>query len=239
MDNLVQNSDDQVGVKGDQVKNKAKGAVDRADQDQIIANFIGNMEGNLDALDGDPELAERMAKRGFVETRREEGRGALGELKATFQTRQVKLGTQGEKATLSDVAEKVAQTKYADFRGTVRTAFTAPDTRRALGVSGSVPKDTEKFLTLAETGYNAAAQAPYIAPLEGYGLDATERAASLASLTAFRAAREGHRSAIASAKAATKERDDAYKVALKWNRDLLRMAKIALRDRPDLLAKLR
>ncbi|WP_395142507.1 hypothetical protein, partial [Armatimonas sp.] len=187
----------------------------------------------------DTALSALMAKRGFGEPKKTEGRGLLNALKATYEVRQVTLGTQGERATASEADEKVARTKYADFRGTVRTTYTNADTRKALGVAGLVPVDSEKFLTLAEVGYSAAAQIPYAVALKGFGFDAAERATSLATLTVFKAAREAHRGAIAAAKAATRERDDAYKVALKWNRDLLRMAKITLRERLDLLAKLR
>ena len=239
MSDQVQKIEDQAdGTIEPIVKTKAV-VQKRADQDQIIANFIGDLEANLDSLDGDTYIAERMATRGFKEPKRAEGRIALTALKAKFQGRQVTLGTQGEKATASEAGEKVARKKYADFRGTVRTAYTDADTRRALGVSGLVPADTEKFLTLAEVGYSAAEQAPYGAGLEALGFDAAERTASVVTLTDFRAAREVHRTAVAAAKVATRERDAAYKVALKWNRDLLRMAKIALRERPDLLAKLR
>ncbi len=211
----------------------------KTDQDQVIANFIGDMEANLDALDTDAELAALMAKRGFKEPKCANGRALLTGLKTAFQGRQVALGTQGEKATASDADGKVARDKYADFRTTVRTAFTDSDTRKALGVSGLVPVDTEKFLTLAEAGYNVATQDAYAGPLEELGFDADEQAASLATLTVFRATRTTHQAAIAAAKAATKERDDAYKLALKWNSALNRMAKIALRERPDLLARLR
>ena len=230
---------DQVQEMGNQVVETKDQVRTKADQDQVIANFIGDMEANLDALDTDAELAALMAKRGFKEPKLAQGRTLLTTLKTAFQARQVALGTQGEKATASETEEKAARAKYADFRTTVRTAFTDADTRKALGVSGLVPVDTEKFLTLAEAGYNAATQDAYVGPLAELGFDGDEQAASLATLTAFRATRTTHQAAIAAAKAATKERDDAYKLALKWNSALNRMAKIALRERPDLLARLR
>ena len=236
---LVENKTDQVSNKADQVESKKKKVEDRADQDQVISNFIGDLEANLDSLDADAELAAKMAKKGFDADKRLAGRGFLTTLKTNFQARQVKLGMQGEKSSASEGAEKVARLKYTDFRSTVRTAYTDTNTRMALGVSGLVPADTEKFLTLAEAGYMTATQTPYAAALEALGFDTEEQVASVATITALKAARQTHRGAIASAKAATKERDDTYKVALKWNRDLLRMAKIALRERPDLLAKLR
>jgi hypothetical protein len=246
MEDQVENFDDQVKTTGDQVTEmtdqvKAKKAKvrERADQDQIIMNFVGDMENNLDALDADAELATLMLKRRFTETKREEGRGALGELKASVQARQVALGAQGERATQSEGDEKLARLKYADFRKIVRTAFTDADTRKALGVSGLVPVDTEKFLALAELGYNAAQEAPYKAPLEALGFDAVEQTASVATLTTFKAARIAHRAAIATAQAATKSRDDAYKIARKWNTSLINMAQIALREHSALLAKLR
>ena len=207
MSDQVKKIDDQVEMISDQVVKTKKTVQKKADQDQIIANFIGDLEANLDALDGDTALSALMAKRGFGEPKKTEGRGLLN--------------------------------AYADFRGTVRTTYTDADTRKALGVAGLVPVDSEKSLTLAEVGYSAAAQIPYAVALKGFGFDAAERATSLATLTVFKAAREAHRGAIAAAKPATRERDDAYKVALKWNRDLLRMAKITLRERLDLLAKLR
>lgn len=231
--------DDQVQEISNQVKGMTTKVREKADQDQVIMNFAGDMENNLDALDSDEELAALMLKRGFTETKREEGRGVLGELKATVQTRQVTLGTQGEKATQSEDDEKIARQKYADFRKIVRTAFTSSDTRKALGVSGLVPVDTEKFLVLAEAGYNAALEAPYKAALEALGFDSAEQAASMVTLTTFKAARTAHRAAIAEAQAATKTRDDAYKIARKWNTTLMNMAQIALRERPDLLGKLR
>ena len=239
MDDQVESNSDLVENKTDKIEAKKTKVKVRADQDQIISNFTGDMEANLDALDTDAELAALMAKRGFNEPKLAQGQALLTTLKTAFQARQVALGTQGEKATASETEEKAARDKYADFRTTVRTAFADSDTCKALGVSGLVPVDTEKFLTLAEAGYNAATQDAYVGPLAELGFDGDEQAASLATLTAFRATRTTHQAAIAAAKAATKERDDAYKLALKWNSALNRMAKIALRERPDLLARLR
>ena len=65
MSDQVKKIDDQVEMISDQVVKTKKTVQKKADQDQIIANFIGDLEANLDALDGDTALSALMAKRGF------------------------------------------------------------------------------------------------------------------------------------------------------------------------------
>ncbi|WP_395142824.1 hypothetical protein, partial [Armatimonas sp.] len=83
MSDQVKKIDDQVEMISDQVVKTKKTVQKKADQDQIIANFIGDLEANLDALDGDTALSALMAKRGFGEPKKTEGRGLLNALKAT------------------------------------------------------------------------------------------------------------------------------------------------------------
>ena len=108
-----------------------------------------------------------------------------------------------------------------------------------LGVTGRVPDDQEKFLTLASAAYaSALSHSTYMTALarRGYNQEAIE--AEQARLEAVTQTNSAHETAKAAAVRATTERDAAAKALDDWWAEFRAVAQVALKDRPDFLGLL-
>ena len=210
-----------------------------AEQDQLIADKITAAAQYLDTIEGDPEISAALATRGYDAAKLTEGRGLHQTAQAAFTQRQLTLAAQGHATAGVSGNAATAREMVIDFRETVRsiTAFTAAD-RTALKVTGTLPTDKQKFITLARASYQAAQQPPYAATLATYGFPAATITAALAALDAYSKADTDQNTAIGSATKAPADRNAAVKELDAYMKQLKGIAKVALRQRPDLLKKL-
>jgi hypothetical protein len=157
---------------------------------------------------------------------------------AAFTVRQTALAAQKQAVAAADGAEATARHTFDDFRETARAVFTSAADRTALGVTGSVPKDQQKFITTARASYAAAQAEPYQAAFATYGFPAATIAVALATLDSFTTAIEAQKSAVGAATQATAAREAAVKELYAWVKQFSKIAAVALRAQPALTKKL-
>lgn len=209
-----------------------------AEQDRELANFISQSRVTIETILSTPEILTLLSARGYDATKLSDGLALQSAAQESFTARQTAIGEETKANAAVATARTKARSAYHDFRETVRAAFRGEAERKALGVVGTIPPDTEKLLTHAKASYSAAGQAPYSSVLGGLGYG--ESGLSVAKTTAdtLQSARATQESARTSAIAATTKRN-AHATSLRlWMQDLHRISKVALRARPDLLGRL-
>ena len=209
-----------------------------AEQDQAIADDIGNALLLIDGIANNAEIAAIMLKKGYDATKLADGRTLQSAAQTAFEARQSALGAKQTAVNALSAAGMAASERYTDFRGTARTSFTGQADRTALNLNGIVAKDRQKFITQARTSYNAAKTAAYAAQMATDGYDAATIQAALDELVALEQANVAQNTASGAAQSATANRNAAYKALLVYVRRLRGMARVALKKRPDLLGQL-
>lgn len=210
----------------------------RAEQDQIIANAITAARQAIETVRADAEIGGILAQRGYNEAKLTEGLQLQEAAQAAFIVRQTAMAAQKQATAALTGADTTARQTYADFRETARAIFASSADRTALGLAGSVPKDTQKFVTLARASYTNARNEPYRSALATYGYLSETIAQALATLDALTITDETQNTAIGAAVQATAARDAAYKTLDAWMKQFKRIVKVALRTKPALAKKL-
>ena len=162
-----------------------KASVSREEQDRIITADSAAALALIEAIQGDEEIAGIMAGRGYPLARFSEGRDLQAALQSAVSARQTAMGTAENARAALAVADAAARTRYGDFRGTARPVFTSSADRTALQVNGNVPRDRQRFITLANTSYTNAKAAPYQNILKDYGETSAALNDALAGLKAL------------------------------------------------------
>jgi hypothetical protein len=179
-----------------------------------------------------------LAARGYNAAKLQEGLDLQQAAQAALTVRQTAIGAQKQAVAAADGAESTARHTFDDFRETARAVFTAAADRSALGVTGSVPKDQQKFITTARASYTAAQAEPYQAALATYGFPEQTIAAALATLDAFTTAIEAQKSAVGATTQATADREAAVKTLNAWVKQFSKIAGVALKSQPALAKRL-
>lgn len=216
-----------------------KPPVERAEQDQEIANNITEAEQVINTAKTDPEIAPLVAARGYDAETLAEGAALRAAAQSAFNQRQQALGDQRDASNAMDQAEKASRELYADFRETARALYGAGADQTKLGLKGNVPADLQKFITTARASYTAGQAEPYAAKLAKHGFKPETLAAALKGLDQLKDANETHRKASGDAIKATKTRDRAHDDLMAWMGRFKRIAKVALRRKPELRSKLK
>ena len=123
-----------------------------------------------------------------------------------------------------------------EFRDTVRLAFPKDKAaQQALGATGKVPQDQEKFLILVRACAAAAKTPGYAQKLvqKGYDSDAFE-----SLIEDFASNRAALAATNQSAQGATAQRTADFKAVQDWSQTFYGALKLALKNRPDLLGPL-
>ena len=210
----------------------------RAPQDQEIANLISEARKIIEVARDDPEIAPLLAGRGYNTAALAAGLALQQAAQHAFAARQVAMSAQQKAATTAEQALAAAHTTYMDFRETVRSTFDDPDARTALGLTGRVPKDLQKFLTTARSSYATAQSEPYQATLATYGFPAGALTDALDELDALFTANKAQETIGKDAVQATLNRDAAIKALEQWLKKFKSIASIALRPEPTQAKKL-
>jgi hypothetical protein len=209
-----------------------------AEQDQRIENDITEIGQRIEAAQADSELSTMLAGRGYDSAALQAGLALYDTAQQLFTARQTALGARGQASAAHSGAYITAYQMYADFRETARAVFTASADRSALSVSGVIPRDAQKFITLARASYAAAQNDPYKTTLAKYGYPAATITTALAALDAYSASIEAHAAGKGDAEKATKDRNAAYADLKKWDAQFRKIAKVAIHNRADLEKKL-
>ena len=199
-----------------------------SEQDQRIQNEITAAAAAIRVAHQSPEIAQKLRRIGYDEAELNIGLGLATAAQNGFTLRQSKIGNRESKLALMNEAEANAREHNQDFRTVVRIAFANnPNAQRALGVIGTIPRDRDRFITLAQASYSTAGQLPYSTELSRRSYDATGLAQAVATLTAFEEAYTHYTQAVAEAIAATETRNAAYKELRAWRTSFNRALKLA------------
>lgn len=211
-----------------------------ASQDQDLADRINLYRGVIILARTRPELLGPLRLRGYDDNAFAAGIARCDAAQTTFTARQNAQAVQQEASALEKIARKTARDGFSDFRKIVRAVFqTNPAAQTALGATGRVPADLEKFLTLATAAYTSALQHPdYLPALTQRGLDQTAIQTEQTNLETLIQANAAHETAKALAIRATAERNAAAKDLDAWWSQFRAIAQVTFKDRPDLLHQL-
>jgi hypothetical protein len=142
-------------------------------------------------------------------------------------------GTAGRSAAYQKLRED-----YASFRSIARATFPQQGDRVALSLTGDLPEDTGKFVTLATASYTQGKKPPYSEKLTKRGYPAAALDTHLTALRAFTNLAADHEEEKGNAIEDTSLRDSTYDALRAYMKELKGVAKGALRGKHDLLAKL-
>lgn len=181
------------------------------EQDQEIQNYINEARQSIKQALETPATLAKLVPLGFSVARLTDG-ATLAEAAVTaFAARQRALGEAEKGVAAAKLALGTAQSGFVRFRETVRIATLDKTIHTALGTTGRIPKDGEKFLTALQATLKTVQQAPYAALVASVGYDAPALAALAALGEAFATARRSSAEAQAHAKATTAARNEAVK----------------------------
>jgi len=209
-----------------------------AAQNQKLANDISEAAQTIEKALGNAEIVTLLTPRGYDATELQAGLALQAAAQTAFNARQVSLGTIEQAKQARDTAAQKAHAEYADYRITVQAKYTDAATRKALGASGPMPADLQKFVTGATAAYEAAQEPPYAAALAKRSFTAARFTAAIADLNALLAADNAYKAAGGEAGADTGERDAAVAQLNAWMREFRKNAKLALKKSPAHLATL-
>src|ERR1700750_1816374 len=133
----------------------------RSVANQAIQNYIGDAETFLITVREDPEIHPVMEEYGYDKAELAQGNTLLQAAAEACGIRLTGVAGKTEKQSDFKSAEETARDDYARFRTIARAAFPAQQDRVALGLTGNVPQDLQKFITLAFTSYTNAAKEPW------------------------------------------------------------------------------
>ena len=180
-------------------------------QDQEIQNYINEARQSIQQALETPVTQTLLFPLGFSPARLAEGLTLADAAITTFAARQQAIGEESQSVAAAGVALITAQSGLVRFREAVRIATPDKTIQTALGITGRVPKDGEKFLTAMQATLRTAQQAPYAVLVASVGYDAPALAALAALGDSFATARRQSTEAQARAKAATAKRNEAVK----------------------------
>jgi len=212
----------------------------RANQDQALANRINQYRNALAAVQANAELGALLAPRGYDAAAIAAGVGLCDAAQTGFNVRQEAQAGQLQASVAMQSALKAARAGFDDFRKIARAIFkTDPAAQSALGATGRLPDDREKFQTAAAAAYAVAlGHDAYLTALGKRGFGQAALAAEQVKLAALTQANAANETAQAAARRATIERDAAAKSLDGWWAEFRVVARIAFKDRPDLAGAL-
>jgi len=212
----------------------------RASQDQALANKINQYRTSLTSAQGNAELVTLLQPRGYDGEALAAGLSLCDAAQAAFNARQDAQAAQKQAAKAAGAADEAARAGFNDFRKIARAVFKDNASAQGnLGVTGRVPDDQEKFLTLASAVYTSAlSHSTYMTALARRGYDQAAIEAEQARLDAVTQTNSAHETAKAAAVRATSDRDAAAKALDDWWAEFRAVAQVALKDRPDFLGLL-
>jgi len=211
----------------------------RSLQDKIIEAYISDADTLLETASTDPDIAPILLKHGYDEVEFQIGRDLISAAQGAYEGRTGGIGKQLKSTETLQQEIKAARNDYAAFREIARGAFPSQSDRVALSLTGDVPDDFQRFLTLAHASYAAAGKDPCKTKMtkRGYGdVRLAELNQALDGLTGTDADQnEAEGNAIGD----TTARDQAYAALKEYIKELKATCRGAFRGKDALLAKLK
>jgi hypothetical protein len=212
---------------------------ERLDQDQVMADRITATLEIIHIVQQDSELAGLLAPRGYDAAKLAQGLTKQQAAQSAFAARQQAMSAQKDGTNKVTELAATAQQAYSDFRETARGIFKDPVALAAVGVTGKLARDREKFITQAKASYEGALANPgYLSELARFGFPEPAVRSAQATLDALVDAEAAQEAGKASATRATKARDEAVEEMDGWMSQFRAIARVATRSRPDLAKKL-
>lgn len=208
----------------------------RTDQDQLKANYAGEVERQIAAILLSADTAMLVAARGLTAEKLAVGQAKVAAFQATVNAKQQGLvSIQSASAALKETFAE-AKRRVTDLRESARIAY-PKDTaaQQRLGATAKVPGDQEMFLSAARAYGNVARQESHATALLEVGFDSV---AYETALEAFAAARAAFTVSEQSRKQATATRNAAFQELKDWAQPFRRAVKLALKTHPELLKPL-
>lgn len=182
----------------------------RSAQDQRIADRIAKARTLLNRINSSPELAAKCAGRSFDASRIQEGIVLTDNLQSKFADRQNLLGAQNTEVAAMKQGYQLAYEAFFELRESTRIAYPDdPGSRAALGATGVIPTDSERFQTMVRAALLVAAQSPHKADLATVGFTDSKREALSQLIDMLEQRRQLVDSAKERARQATQDRDAA------------------------------
>jgi hypothetical protein len=212
--------------------------VHRDVQNKIITSYVTDAERFLTTASTDPEIQPILADHGYDAAEFAQGMTLVKAASSGVATRQEKLGDKKDAVDELHLSAQGARDAYAAFREIARAAFPAQGDRVALGLTGDVPEDFQRFVTAAHTSYTNAGKPAYTAKMTKRNYAPARLTTLLANLDSFTGDKSKKDEAAGEAMESTEERNTAYVALRAYMKELKGVARGALRGKPGLLAKL-
>jgi hypothetical protein len=207
-------------------------------QNKIITSYVTDADRFLSIASTDPEIQSILAEHGYDAAEIAQGMELVKAASGGVAKRQEKLG--GKKGAMDDLnlSADGARETYAAFREIARAAFPDQADRVALGLTGDVPEDFQRFITAAHTSYTNASKPAYTVKMTRRGYAPSRLATLLENLDSFAEDQSKKVGAAGEAMDSTEERNTAYAALRAYMKELKGVARGALRGKPGLRAKL-
>jgi hypothetical protein len=212
--------------------------VRRSIQNTVIQKFITDADTFITTASTDEVIAPLLATRGYDAAAFATGAALVGTARDAFAGRAAGLGQQLKTTGELHAAIATARDDYAAFREIVRGVFPGQPERVALGVTGDMPVDFQRFITAAHASYTAAGKTAYAAKCTLRGFGPAALAALIGKLDALTDDGSGQDTDEGDAQADTATRDAAYTALKAWMKELKATCRGELRGKKPLLAKL-
>ena len=207
-------------------------------QNKIITKYVTDAETFLETASTDTEIQPILAAHGYDAAEFAIGDGLVAAAGGEVAKRQAKLGQAEDAVDELHLGADGARDTYAQFREIARAAFPAQGDRVALGLTGDVPEDFQRFVTLAHTSYTNASLAAYTAKMTKRNYAPARLTTLLANLASFTEDKSKKNQAAGDAMESTKDRNDAYIALRAYMKELKGIARGALRGNKGALSKL-
>jgi len=200
-------------------------------QNKIITAYVTDADRFLTTASTDTEIQPILAEHGYDAAEFAIGTGLVATASGGVAKPQEKLG--GRKGAVDELhlSANGARDAYAAFREIARAALPDQADRVALGLTGDVPEDFQRFVTAAHTSYTNAGKPAYTVKTKRNYAPA-RLTTLLANLESFTDDKSKKDEAAGEALDSTGERNDAYVALRAYMKELKGVARGALRGNP-------
>lgn len=135
--------------------------------------------------------------------------------------------------------EETVRDDYAAFREVARAAFPKQADRIGLGLTGNVPHDLQKFITLAHASYTNAAKAEWTEKMTKRGYPPARLTTLNDAVTDLTGTDSQKAIAAGEAEQSTEARDAAYNDLKEYMKEIMGVARGVFRGNSGALTKLK
>lgn len=217
---------DALGVPSTEKTNDAKKRTRNA-QDIRIANQIAEARTLLNRIKTDRTLTVKCSARGFEQEKFDFGLSLVDNVQSKFNFRQQFIGEQHTEVATLKIDQQDTSEGFFELRECARIGFPDdPGMRAALGASGKIPADGERFQTAVRAALAVAMQSPQKEKLAQFGFTDEKHAALTAKVDRLERQRQVVESVKERAQKATLSRDEAFAELRAFLAPLLRVLKL-------------